>query len=112
MNAEEIRDYCLNKAGATESFPFGESTLVFKVNGKMFSLLSLDYPLSVNLKCDPEKAIELREHHTAITPGFHMNKRHWNTIDAESLSDDFLLKSLIDHSYDLICKKGAIKVKK
>jgi predicted DNA-binding protein (MmcQ/YjbR family) len=112
MNVEEIRDYCLNKARATESFPFGESTLVFKVDGKMFALISLDYPLSVNLKCDPEKAIELREHHAAIIPGFHMNKRHWNTIDVENLNDDRLLKSLINHSFDLVCKKGPSKAEK
>lgn len=112
MNVEEIRDYCISKAEATESFPFGESTLVFKVAGKMFALVSLDYPLSVNLKCDPEKAIELREHYTAITPGFHMNKRHWNTIDAEHFYDDGLLKSLIDHSYNLVSKKGLSKAEK
>ncbi|MBE0650178.1 MAG: MmcQ/YjbR family DNA-binding protein [Bacteroidales bacterium] len=105
MNVEEIRNYCLEKSETTESFPFGESTLVFKVAGKMFALLNLHYPLSVNLKCNPEKAIELREHYSDITPGFHMNKRHWNTIDIEQLSDDTLLKSLINHSYNLVSKK-------
>ena len=109
MNVEDIRNYCLSKNNVTESFPFGESTLVFKVTGKIFALLSLNYPLSVNLKCDPEKAIELREHYSEITPGFHMNKRHWNTIDAEHLLDDVLLKSLIDHSYDLVSKNRLVK---
>jgi len=109
MNAEEIRSYCLSKNNVTESFPFGETTLVFKVAGKMFALLSLNYPLSVNLKCDPENAIELREHYPEITPGFHMNKRHWNTIDVEHLLDAVLLKSLIDHSYDLVFKNMSVK---
>ncbi len=106
MNAEDIREYCLSKPGATESFPFGDTTLVFKAGQKIFALLRLDYPLSVNLKCDPEKAIQLRERYPAIKPGYHMNKKHWNTIEMENLWEDTLVKSLIDHSYDLVTTKG------
>lgn len=109
MNLEEIRYYCLNKHQVTESFPFDESTLVFKVSGKIFALLSLNHPLSINLKCNPEKAVELREHHPEITPGYHMNKKHWNTIVIESFFDDTLLKNLIDHSYELVMRKTPSK---
>jgi predicted DNA-binding protein (MmcQ/YjbR family) len=81
MNIEQIREYCLKKKGVTEEFPFDEETLVFKVMGKIFILASLDsIPLQFNLKCDPEKAIELREEYEAVQPGYHMNKRHWNTV--------------------------------
>lgn len=112
MNAEDVREYCLNKNQVMESFPFGESTLVFKVAGKIFALLNLEYPLSINLKCNPEKAIELRAHHPEITPGYHMNKKHWNTVDLESFFEENLLKSLIDHSYDLIVEDLPKKDKK
>lgn len=112
MNAEEIRQYCLGKKLVTESFPFGESTLVFKVGGKMFALLNLEFPLSINLKCNPEKAIELREKHAEITQGYHMNKKHWNTINLESFLNNNLLKSLIDHSYNLVIEKLPSEVKK
>ncbi len=103
MNIEEIRVYCLQKKSVTESFPFDEDTLVFKVANKMFLLASLEkLPLSVNLKCDPERAISLRENHQAILPGYHMSKKHWNTVIIDgSLSDDFIIE-LIDHSYDLV----------
>ncbi len=101
MNIEEVRNYCINKKGTTESFPFDEETLVIKVMGKMFALLSLEKD-SINLKCDPEKAISLREHYDEITPGFHMSKKHWNTVDfSHSLSDELILE-MIDHSYDLV----------
>ena len=81
MNIEQIREYCLKKKGVTEEFPFDEETLVFKVMGKIFLLASLDsIPLQFNLKCKPEKAIELREEYEAVRPDYHMNKRHWNTI--------------------------------
>ena len=81
MNVETIREYCLSKRGAVEDYPFDEETLVIKVMGKMFALISLDsIPLQVNLKCDPEKAIELRERYENIIPGWHMNKKHWNTV--------------------------------
>lgn len=102
MNIEELREYCLSKKGVTESFPFDETTLVFKVMGKMFALTDTEDEFSINLKCDPEKAIELREKYPAVQPGYHMNKKHWNTIYIDgSLSDD-ILKTLIEDSYNLV----------
>lgn len=102
MNIEELRSYCLSKLAATESFPFDDVTLVFKVKNKMFSIISLDGDLRISLKCNPERAIGLREEYPAIIPGYHLNKRLWNTINIDgSLSID-LIKELIDHSYDLI----------
>ncbi|MBJ2174857.1 MmcQ/YjbR family DNA-binding protein [Aureibaculum sp. A20] len=104
MNIEEFRDYCLNKKGVTEAFPFDESTLVFKVLGKMFALSGLNQkPAAVNLKCDPERAIELREEYDGIiTAGYHMSKKHWNTILLESRLSNKILEELIDHSYNLV----------
>lgn len=106
MNLEEFRDFCLAKKGVTESFPFGENTLVFKVMGKMFALVGMEqHPVSANLKCDPEKAIELREvYPDTIYPGYHMNKKHWNTVEMEKNIPRELLLELIDHSYDLVVK--------
>ncbi len=105
MDIEQIRDYCLAKAGTTESFPFDEVTLVFKVMGKMFALVALDsQPPSLNLKCDPERAIELRAAYPSILPGYHMNKTHWNTVSADDSIGSELLKELIDHSYQLVVK--------
>lgn len=103
MNLEEFRDYCLSKKYVTECFPFDTTTLVFKVLGKMFALSGLEHnPPAVNLKCDPERAIALREEYDGtIIQGFHMNKKHWNTIEILRLPQD-LLKELIDHSYDLV----------
>ena len=86
----------------TESFPFGEPTLVFKVMDKMFALTNADNFVSVNLKCDPEKAITLREEYPAVLPGYHMNKKHWNTIEVNGTIPDDLFKSWVDHSYDLV----------
>ncbi len=91
MNIEELRQYCLLKKDTEEGFPFDGETLVFKVRGKMFALTSLDRPLSINLKCDPEKAIELRERYAFVQPGFHMNKRLWNTIHIDDTVDDRLI---------------------
>ncbi len=105
MNIEIMREYCLNKPSVTESFPFDEVTLVFKVAGKMFALVNLDGNLSINLKCDPEKALELREHYPAVLPGYHMNKRLWNTIFLDGTLDNDLVKSWIDDSYDLVVEK-------
>lgn len=102
MNIEELREYCIAKKGVTEGFPFDEVTLVFKVGGKMFALTNLDGDPSVNLKCDPEKAIDLREQYSSIVPGYHMNKTHWNTIYMDGSINDNLLKELIDLSYKLI----------
>jgi predicted DNA-binding protein (MmcQ/YjbR family) len=105
MNIESFTNYCLNKKGVTESFPFGGDTLVFKVMNKMFALTGLDsYPPTVNLKCDPQRAIELREQYSEIIGGFHMSKVHWNTVSIESDLEESLIKELIDHSYDLVAK--------
>ena len=103
MNIEYLRDYCLSKKAVTESFPFDETTLVFKVANKMFALSGLDnIPFKVNLKCDPERAIALREAYECIQPGHHMNKQLWNTVSpTEGLTASFFTE-LIDHSYDLI----------
>ena len=103
MNIEEFREYCIRKKGVTEEFPFDESTLVFKVLGKMFALTSLNRkPTQVNLKCDPERAIALREEYDGIIiEGYHMSKKHWNTIEIENVPPK-LLAELIDHSYDLV----------
>ena len=111
MNIEEFREYCMSKPGVTEEFPFGEDTLVFKVIGKMFALTNLDGDWSLSLKCDPERAIELREKFPAIQPGYHMSKVHWNTVMLDgSLNRDFVLK-LIDHSYQLVVDKLPVKLK-
>ncbi|HIP35448.1 MAG TPA: MmcQ/YjbR family DNA-binding protein [Crocinitomix sp.] len=104
MDIETLRNYCLNKKGVTESFPFDEKILVFKVMGKMFALCNIDDYTGVNLKCNPEYAIELREKHIGITPGFHMNKKHWNTVSINSDVPPQLLTSLIDLSYTLVVK--------
>jgi len=104
MNIEELREYCLSKKGVSEGFPFDETTLVFKVMNKMFALTDIEKPLSVNLKCDPETAIELRETYPTIQPGFHMSKTHWNTIYIDGSIDDKLILEWIDDSYDLIVK--------
>lgn len=105
MNIEDLREYCLSKNGVTESFPFDETTLVFKVMGKMFALTDTCDQFSVNLKCDPEKAIELRELYPAVIPGYHMNKKHWNTVNIDGSISDDLIYQWIDDSYDLIVKK-------
>jgi predicted DNA-binding protein (MmcQ/YjbR family) len=102
MNIEEYREFCITKKAVTESFPFDQTTLVFKVAGKMFAITSLNLPFRISLKCDPDRAIELREQYTCIAPGYHLNKKLWNTITIDgTLTDDFL-KELIDHSYELI----------
>lgn len=112
MNVEEFRIYCLSKAHVTEEFPFDESTLVFKVAGKMFALTGLNDPeFKVNLKCDPERSAELREHYESIRPGWHMDKLHWNTVHVDgSFSDQFFLE-LVDHSYDLIVQSLPKKIR-
>jgi len=102
MNIEELREYCLSKKAVTECFPFDDVTLVFKVGGKMFALNNLDGNLSVNLKCDPEKAIELREQYPAVKPGYHMNKKLWNTVEINGSIADMLIKNWIDDSYNLV----------
>jgi predicted DNA-binding protein (MmcQ/YjbR family) len=104
MNIEEFREFCLSKKGVTESFPFDETTLVFKVIGKMFALTDTEDDFSINLKCDPEKAIELREKYPSVQPGYHMNKKYWNTIYIDGSIGDGELKSLIDDSYNLVVR--------
>ena len=106
MNIDTFRDFCLNKKGVTEELPFGPDTLVFKVIGKMFALASLDeIPLRANLKCDPEKTIELREtHDQSILPGYHMNKKHWNTIKLDGTVPAKEISRMIDNSYGLVVK--------
>jgi predicted DNA-binding protein (MmcQ/YjbR family) len=106
VNLESFREYCLSKSGATEGTPFGETVLVFKVGGKIFALASLDdVPARANLKCDPDLALELRDRYEQVRPGYHMNKKHWNTIDIEGGIPDADIRKMIDHSYDLVSKK-------
>jgi predicted DNA-binding protein (MmcQ/YjbR family) len=103
MNLHQLQEYCMNKKGVEETMPFDEETLVYKVMGKMFALCGMEnVPLSANLKCDPERALELRELFHQIIPGWHMNKKHWNTIETGGDVSDTLFFELIDHSYDLV----------
>ncbi len=111
MNIEELRDYCIQKKGVTESFPFDDKVLVFKVMNKMFALVNVEISDSVNLKCDPERAIELREEYMGILEGYHMSKKHWNTVLLESDVNRLLLQELIDDSYNLIVSKLTKKEK-
>lgn len=113
MNTESIREYCLKKKAVTESFPFGETTLVFKVKEKIFLLLTLDHtPAQFNAKCDPNRAIELREQYSAIRPGYHMNKRLWNTVTVDASLSAPLIKEMIDDSYTLVVHSLPAKVRK
>ena len=105
MDIISLRDYCISKNNATEGLPFGDDTLVFKTGGKIFALVNLEGDLSINLKCDPVLALELRERYTAVTPGYHMNKKHWNTVFLDGSIPDSMVLSWIDHSYDLVSKK-------
>lgn len=103
MDIESLRSYCLAKQGATEGMPFGEEVLVFSVANKMFALTNLErLPVSVNLKCDPERAIELRERYASVRPGYHMNKRHWNTIELDGSIPRREIEAMIDDSYRLV----------
>jgi predicted DNA-binding protein (MmcQ/YjbR family) len=112
INAEEIRGYCLLKKGVEESFPFDNETLVFKVGGKIFLLLSLDArPLQFNVKCQPDKAIELRERFSSVLPGYHMNKNHWNTVICDNSMSKKLILEWINHSYDLVKESLPKKIK-
>lgn len=106
MDIEQFRTYCLSKKGVTEEFPFDETTLVFKVMNKMFALSKLDrLPFQVNLKCDPDRAIELREDYSEVRPGYHMSKKHWNTITPSHSFPPSLFYELVDHSYQLVVNK-------
>ena len=106
MHVESIRNYCLLKAAVTESFPFDQVTLVFKVGGKIFATLRLDkQPLAINLKCDPERSVELRDSYQSVIPGYHSNKKHWNTIEVNGEIPKEVIYELIDHSYILVISK-------
>ena len=113
MNIENLREYCLRKPGVEETLPFGPDTLVYKVADKLFLLTSLDEEqLSFNVKCDPDRAIELREQYTCVQPGYHMNKKHWNTIIVDGSVPLKQLKEWIDHSYELVAKRTPRKTKR
>ncbi|HEY2569058.1 MAG TPA: MmcQ/YjbR family DNA-binding protein [Candidatus Udaeobacter sp.] len=105
MDLTQFREYCLSKPSATEGTPFGPDVLVFKVSDKMFALAALDeVPTIANLKCDPDLALDLRDRYEQVTPGYHMNKKHWNSVEIESGIPDAELRKMIDHSYDLVAK--------
>ena len=112
MNIESFQAYCLTKKGVTEELPFGPETIAYKVAGKVFALTTLDRtPFSINLKCDPEKATQLREEHDCVIPGYHMNKKHWNTVIIDGSIKDAVLREWIDHSYDLVVQSLPGKVR-
>lgn len=111
MNIEFFREFCMNKPGVTEEFPFDNKTLVFKVMGKMFALCDVDLFTFINLKCDPERAVELREKYDSIKPGYHMNKALWNSVYTDGTVPDKLIKDLIDHSYALVVDSLSKKLK-
>ena len=103
MDLAQFREYCLSKPRATEGTPFGPDVLVFKVRGKMFALAALEeVPTTVNLKCEPDLALDLRDRYEQVQPGYHMNKKHWNTVEIESGIPDIELRKMIDHSYKLV----------
>jgi predicted DNA-binding protein (MmcQ/YjbR family) len=105
MDLEQFREYCLSKPGAVEEMPFGDDVLVFKVGGKMFALAPLDeIPATANLKCDPDLALELRDRYEQVQRGYHMNKKHWNTVGIESGIPAAELRTMIDHSYELLAE--------
>jgi len=105
MDVVQFREYCLSKSSATEDTPFGPDVLVFKVGGKMFALAALDeVPATANLKCHPDLALELRDRYEQVRPGYHMNKKHWNTVEIDSGIQDAELHKMIDHSYELVTK--------
>lgn len=109
MNIEDFREYCLAKKGVTESFPFDETTLVFKVMGKMFALTDTEDDFAINIKCDPEEAINLREKYPCVKPEYHMDKKHWNTVTIDNSIPDNIFKNWVDNSYDFIVSKMSKK---
>jgi len=102
MDLESFQQHCMNKPGVSEEFPFDADTLVYKVRGKMFALTNLEPFERINLKCDPQKALELRANYSAVSPGFHMNKKHWNTIQLDGSLPDSQVREWINHSYELV----------
>ena len=111
MDIETIRDYCLQKKAANECFPFDEENLVFKVMGKMFACINLNNPTLIDVKCDPDYALELRELHPGIEGAFHFNKKYWNQVSLCGDIDDRLIRHLIDHSYEEVIKKLTRKIR-
>lgn len=111
MDIESYRSFCLNREGVTESFPFDGNTLVFKVYGKMFALMDVNHFESVNLKCDPEKAVRLREMFAGVTPGYHMNKVHWNTVRCDGSIPDKHILEWTNDSYQLVLKSVPAKLR-
>jgi predicted DNA-binding protein (MmcQ/YjbR family) len=113
MNVESFRDYCLAKRGATEGTPFGPDNIVFKVRGKMFALVALDeVPPAANLKCNPDLALELRDRYEQVQPGYHMNKKHWNTLVLDGVVPEREVRRMIDHSYELVVQSLPEKIRK
>lgn len=112
MNVESIREYCMSLPGVTEDFPFDESALAFRIQGKIFAMIDLDQPKWFVLKCQPELAQQLREEHAEIAPAWHMNKRHWNQIDIYGHLSDNLMQALIRHSYAQVVKKLPLTVRR
>jgi predicted DNA-binding protein (MmcQ/YjbR family) len=113
MNAESFRAHCLSKSAATEGTPFGPEDIVFKVAGKMFAILALEeVPPRVNLKCDPDLALELRDRYEQVEPGYHMNKKHWNTVVLDGVIPDQEIRKMIDHSYELVVESLPEKKRK
>jgi predicted DNA-binding protein (MmcQ/YjbR family) len=105
MDVAEFREYCLVKPGATEGTPFGPDVLVFKVGGRIFALAALDeVPTTVNLKCEPDLALDLRDRYEQVRPGYHMNKKHWNTVEIDGCIPAVELRRMVDHSYELVIK--------
>ena len=112
MQTDTFREFCLKKAGTTESSPFGPEHIVFKVGGKMYALIALDeIPPTANLKCDPDLALELRDRYEDVRPGYHMNKKHWNTVVIAGAIPDAEVRKMIDHSYDLVVKSLSKKAR-
>lgn len=112
MQADAFRERCLRMSGVTESMPFGEEHLVFKIGGKMFALLALEeVPATANLKCDPDRALDLRDRYEGVQPGYHMNKKHWNTVELASDIPDAEIERMIQHSYTLVVQ-GLPKVQR
>jgi predicted DNA-binding protein (MmcQ/YjbR family) len=114
IDLDALRRYCLKKEGKiSEEFPFDEYVLVFKVNGKIFILISTNtHPVTINLKCEPERAIELREQYPSVEPGYHMNKKHWNTVTLDGSIPSKEIFAMIDHSYDLVAKTARLSPRK
>lgn len=113
MHAEEVREFLLQKRFVSEETPFGPEVLVYKIGGKMFALLTIEeVPVRLNLKCDPERSLALRDRHESIIPGYHMNKKHWNTLLLDQSLQNPLIHELIDHSYDLVFASLPKRVKK